>query len=937
MVITDLLIKASNGTDSFKYYPIAKNIPINLTFALADVREPDKRKASFSKTIELYGTNEINKLFENIFSFNVATQYFNKNLKSPCKYIVDGIENFSGDLQLLKVNIKADKSIVYECSIIGDSGSIFVDIGDKLITGNADSLEDLDFSAYDHTYDRATQIATRANLGTGTDVLYPFVDKGRNGGSDTIWNVKDFLPCFSLYEYIKKIIEDTGRTFTSTFLESSFFKHLIVYPNIDKIPVTSTQLNDSQWYAGANYGTGATVLTTLATTTEYVFTLNDTTSTPFFDLGSQLSSYVITLNESGKYNVIARHYLDYEYTHSDPNVVNSLVTALGIESRIQASTDGGSTWITIASQYNQWKGQSVNNFPTDRYFDQSVATGEIELAAGTKLRTTAIRLFPFTAKYYNIFGGQITTGSSSIGIYYETYGGSGVGLEGTTFYGLITDKSVFEGQTLFANKALPLKIKQKDLLKSTMMAFNLFVEPNPNDPNDLIIEPFDEFYNTLDVVDFGNRTDLDKDQTVNPNILEGKRYIYSYKEDVDHYNTLYKTSYNETFGTEQIDVENDFIKADKKTELIFSATPNVANYGLNIAHPRIYKIENSTIKPYAQNIRLLYCSGVKNCNLLTYTEFGQSDLITTEYLYAGHTDDAFNPTLDLNFGLPKEVYYNFINAYFTDNNLYNAYHKQYLTNLIDRDGKFVTKYLWLSPKDIYNFSFRNRIFVDGAYYIVNKIENYNPIEQDSTKCELIKLLDTPVFTPTSYRLSDSTINTGANIQTAKLNNALNVGNGIQNKGTNCVAIGDNIIIPESCSGVTIIGNNIVVDENTTDLTIINNAVVPTITAPYATIKTVTANYNAKYYDGVIFADATSASLTIDLSISELSLIENNISVMGLSFSMTKTITIKKIDSSVNTIIIDGSGALIDGFATFTIYTQYDSVTLQWDGTNWNKI
>jgi hypothetical protein len=53
--------------------------------------------------------------------------------------------------------------------------------------------------------------------------------------------------------------------------------------------------------------------------------------------------------------------------------------------------------------------------------------------------------------------------------------------------------------------------------------------------------------------------------------------------------------------------------------------------------------------------------------------------------------------------------------------------------------------------------------------------------------------------------------------------------------------------------------------------------------------------------------------------------------------MTKTITIKKIDSSVNTIIIDGSGALIDGFATFTIYTQYDSVTLQWDGTNWNKI
>ena len=59
--------------------------------------------------------------------------------------------------------------------------------------------------------------------------------------------------------------------------------------------------------------------------------------------------------------------------------------------------------------------------------------------------------------------------------------------------------------------------------------------------------------------------------------------------------------------------------------------------------------------------------------------------------------------------------------------------------------------------------------------------------------------------------------------------------------------------------------------------------------------------------------------------------------MGISASITKTMTIKKIDSSINSVIIDGSGALIDGSATYTIYTQYDSVTLQWDGTNWNII
>lgn len=185
---------------------IAKDIPISINFVLADVREPDKRNASFSKTISLYATNEINKLFENIFEVNISTQYFNKNLKTDVKYYVNELLNFEGDLQLIKINLQPDNNIVYECSIIGAGGSVFVEIGDKYITGNADSADDLDFSAYDHTYDRDTQIATRANLGSGIDVLYPFIDRGSNGGSDTVFSVTDFLPCFTVYEYISKVL-----------------------------------------------------------------------------------------------------------------------------------------------------------------------------------------------------------------------------------------------------------------------------------------------------------------------------------------------------------------------------------------------------------------------------------------------------------------------------------------------------------------------------------------------------------------------------------------------------------------------------------------------------------------------------------------------------------------------------------------------------------
>ena len=45
--------------------------------------------------------------------------------------------------------------------------------------------------------------------------------------------------------------------------------------------------------------------------------------------------------------------------------------------------------------------------------------------------------------------------------------------------------------------------------------------------------------------------------------------------------------------------------------------------------------------------------------------------------------------------------------------------------------------------------------------------------------------------------------------------------------------------------------------------------------------------------------------------------------------------IKKTDSSINTVTIDGNGAqTIDGKITKIITTQYENVTIQSDGANW---
>lgn len=78
-------------------------------------------------------------------------------------------------------------------------------------------------------------------------------------------------------------------------------------------------------------------------------------------------------------------------------------------------------------------------------------------------------------------------------------------------------------------------------------------------------------------------------------------------------------------------------------------------------------------------------------------------------------------------------------------------------------------------------------------------------------------------------------------------------------------------------------------------------------------------------DKLIRADATSGTLTVTLLAA---------ATAGDGFQ----IAIKKIDSSANTVIIDGnSSETIDGAATLTLSTQYDVAIITCDGSNWHVI
>ncbi len=71
--------------------------------------------------------------------------------------------------------------------------------------------------------------------------------------------------------------------------------------------------------------------------------------------------------------------------------------------------------------------------------------------------------------------------------------------------------------------------------------------------------------------------------------------------------------------------------------------------------------------------------------------------------------------------------------------------------MLKENPRVRTLSLNLKIKDIVNLDFRKLIYIDGVYWRINKIKDFNPLTNTTTKVELIEwvnLGDTLAYTPT---------------------------------------------------------------------------------------------------------------------------------------------------------------------------------------------
>jgi hypothetical protein len=730
------------------------SFPMSFNYAIADITTPEKRNANYSKTIKIPGSKTNDLLFSHIYSISKETLSnntlinfapdFNPNLKADCVVYEKTLLQFKGYAQLLQIN-QANGKREYEIAMFGNIANIFTELEPL-------KLSDLDFSEFDHTFTKAHQkeswdtriqkngsnyVNFSGGAPTGEGYVYPIIDYGYR--QDNNFEVLHLYPAIYLKQYIDKIFETAGFTYTCDFFQTEFFRRLIIPFSSELVNLTATEVDNRKFKAGlttdivtSQTGLGATLQGIYALVNPAIFN-NDSTGGNF-DNSNQFDTTtgLFTVGKSGYYDLNASFTVNFgvtlatgSTTWANPGGTAFCQAYFTIKDASGASVGGGG-------------GTGLVNVARFGDFVFSPKYSNVYLQKGWKVEIVV----SFFESYFNFPGATANDGAFHLTIK----------ASGATFYNVPVVSPLLEGDLMQINSTLPKEVGAKDLFQSVITMFNLYVDIDPDNERNLLIEPAKDFYANNSVVDWTSKLDTSKEiQTKPVSEIEGKTYKFAYKPDTDFYNQSYQDVWETTYGELDLLVRNDFVKGVKEIGVIFSPTPSVGNFINSMVIPRLVKQnEDLTVSPATGNIRLLYYGGVLSSGG-SWTYYSSSGNSTeTTYPYAGHLDSPTAPTVDLLFGVPSQLY--FAATTYTNNNIYGIYWKQFIEEITDRDSKLVTAYFRLRPLDIFKLSFKNFVHVAGINYRLNKILDYDPSKQDSFKVELSKIKKGVLFTPVSIEV-----------------------------------------------------------------------------------------------------------------------------------------------------------------------------------------
>jgi hypothetical protein len=496
-------------------------------------------------------------------------------------------------------------------------------------------------------------------------------------------------------------------------------------------------------------------------------------------------------------------YYPYAVTKDQPNGFIGLnSTGIRVNARMWRMRQGVKTkigetsidFVTLPSQ--TWRNRNVNNPPpgwkwfgryqptswenrdvlvnaNNRYFN----TGDEVWVEVTYFLQTAGRFYSTSlGRHLSIAFGEIKRVNFFQEEKRDILADIFVKVEPVSYMWNVPSNKSTENSIIEAKEFLPKDMSCKDFLNSIIKSFNLYIQPDNLVERKYYIEPRDDFYYTgsngqSDYEDWSGKIQEDSIEIIPMGALISKYYTFENKSENDYWNKKFREERGRDYMKYTKEVENDFLDNETKITTNFGSTVMINNpEDSDVVMPAILQREsNGSAKPVSNSApRLLIYGGIRpyskeqlyipdllsigqqNVSGQQGWELLQSSSIVPNaatssgglsfYPYAGTVDSPQDPMYDLNwFNMEEGDFVYWDNARWSDHNLYNAYWRNFITEISDPSSALIKAKVRLTPKDIFSLDFRKIIVIDRIYYRLQKIIDYDPIGDGLTTVELLKL------------------------------------------------------------------------------------------------------------------------------------------------------------------------------------------------------
>lgn len=731
----EVILRAFNNNNQKFDLNIIDDISLKLDISAIESQEIGELFGISSQTFTVPGTDVSNQFFNNLFDLGATPAVaFGKTV--ACQVLVDGQSIFTGKLYISNIISDDTNNVIYNCVVTNETIDFRTLVDNRTLASLANN-----WSKYNHNYNWTNISSSWNNTLFSGSVFYPLANYGSQVNDPTSPTI-GFSP--------NGVIAATGSMDTAkTPLKVSQFKPAIQVKTIlDEI------------FAAFNYKyTSSFVNTDYFKSIYYLSTPDEKEGVSFVNMVSQSAVATPTISQSftaGPSFAYTKINYGTEITDTGGNYVPA--------SSVYVTKESGS--FTFSSQLTF---TTANNTPPltngSRSFTfqiqvNGIAVQNIQCVIGTA--TTGIVTMPPTT--LNLQAGDNVTLAGryvgrKVGEQFRTTPGVNaswfkiVGAP-TSYNGTVNVGSVFSPDLMI-----------KDFLKGLSEKFNLIIEPVRNERNILRIEPFNDWIDQGTVVDWTEIVDRSiKYKVESPLANQARNLYFSDTIDEDVLNKNYFTAYNKIYGEYKFTTPLDLAQGNKRIGEKFAATPTrYINNSTTVEVPWLCKEETTkALVPYKFKGRLLHKTPVVD---VPQNEAKGNNGSATGYYYIldGLTTIPINyyctalptyhtlvtvipgnfrklsapiSTLHFDSATWKQYKVSPFTSYIPG--AYDNYWSFYVNEIYDIDARLLTCNIVLKPTEIPNIQLNDKIFIDGQYYRINKINGANLVNTDSIEVELLK-------------------------------------------------------------------------------------------------------------------------------------------------------------------------------------------------------